>query len=81
MNINYKNQDNNAFTAACSSAAVATCATVTTKAESITEQLDVAPTVIPAGNIVVKIPVVLAETNITIPVEATYYIRPSSYGN
>ena len=47
------------------------CAEVTTLVESITEQITVNPTVItPAGAVVVKIPVVLAETNITIPVEA-----------
>jgi hypothetical protein len=47
------------------------CATVKTQAESITEQIDVIPDVIKAGCVVVKIPVVIAETNITIPVEAT----------
>ncbi|MCB2289730.1 hypothetical protein LGK97_08125 [Clostridium sp. CS001] len=47
------------------------CATVKTQAESITEQVNVTPTVITPGPVVVKIPVVIAETNITIPVEAT----------
>ncbi|MBC8062899.1 MAG: hypothetical protein H7Y18_19895 [Clostridiaceae bacterium] len=47
------------------------CATVDTLIESITEQKDVSPIVIKDGDVVVKIPVVLAETNITIPVEAT----------
>ena len=47
------------------------CATVTTVVESITEQVCVEPKVIKPGHVVVKIPVVLAETNITIPVEAT----------
>ena len=47
------------------------CATVTIQAETITEEIDVTPTVICAGNVVVKLPVVLAETNITIPIEAT----------
>ena len=47
------------------------CATVKTQPESITEQVEVTPDVIKAGWVVVKIPVVLAETNITIPVEAT----------
>ncbi|MCB2289731.1 hypothetical protein LGK97_08130 [Clostridium sp. CS001] len=71
MNINYKsNQDNNAFTAACAIEAQG-CANVATQIQSITEQLDVAPAVIPAGAVVVKVPVVIAETNITIPVEAT----------
>jgi len=75
MNINYEvnqeNQINDAFTAACSTETTATCATVVTQAESITEQIDVCPVVINAGPVVVKLPVVLAETNITIPVEAT----------
>lgn len=76
MNINYKYKDsemgqcNDSQTAACSVERPA-CATVTTQAESITEQMDVTPTVIAAGHVVVKIPVVIAETNITIPVEAT----------
>lgn len=47
------------------------CATVNTVCESITEQISVEPKVIAPGHVVVKIPVVLAETNITIPVEAT----------
>lgn len=47
------------------------CATVTTQPESLTEQSAVTPTVIAPGNVFVKLPVILAETNITIPVEAT----------
>ncbi|MBW9157463.1 hypothetical protein G9F71_005810 [Clostridium sp. FP2] len=47
------------------------CVTVTTQAETITEEIDVIPTVICPGNTVVKLPVVLAETKIIIPVEAT----------
>ncbi|MBU3145694.1 CsxC family protein [Clostridium sp. CF012] len=47
------------------------CATVTTQAETITEEIDVIPAVISAGDVVVKLPVVLAETKIVIPVEAT----------
>jgi hypothetical protein len=47
------------------------CATVTTLPQSLTEQLPVTPTVIAPGPAFVKIPVVLAEVNITIPVEAT----------
>ncbi|HEY8804476.1 MAG TPA: hypothetical protein VIM42_05075 [Clostridium sp.] len=73
MDINSKsNQDqiNDAFTEACCKPCDH-CATVTTQAESITEQIDVVPMVINAGPVVLKIPVVLAETNITIPVEAT----------
>lgn len=46
------------------------CATVATIIESLTEQSNVAPAV-PVGSALVKLPVVLAETNITIPVEAT----------
>ncbi|MBZ9606781.1 hypothetical protein G9F73_002875 [Clostridium estertheticum] len=82
MNINYKsnqenqeNQENqitsnDSYTAACCTPSHP-CATVTTQAESITEQMDVKPIVIKDGPVVVKVPVVLAETNITIPVEAT----------
>jgi hypothetical protein len=52
--------------------AVNSCATVNTQIQSLTEQNDVTPTVIvPAGPVYVKLPVILAETNITIPVEAT----------
>ena len=47
------------------------CATVQTQVESITEQIDVTPATICTGPVVVKLPVVIAETNITIPVEAT----------
>jgi len=47
------------------------CVTVDTQAESITEQVDVTPIVIDDGPVVVKIPVIIAETSITIPVEAT----------
>jgi hypothetical protein len=73
---NKSNQENEIYTAnvsgiAAGSAESDQCAIVTTQDESITEQTAVIPTVITAGNVVVKIPVVLAETNITIPVEAT----------
>jgi hypothetical protein len=47
------------------------CATVTTQVEPLTEQSAVTPSIIPAGPVFVKLPVILAETNITIPVEAT----------
>jgi len=47
------------------------CAVVTTQPQSLTEEIAVTPTVIAAGPVVVKIPVVLAEVNVTIPVEAT----------
>jgi len=47
------------------------CAIVTTQVESLTEQVAVIPAVIAPGPVLVKIPVVLAETNITIPVEST----------
>ena len=60
--------DNSCFT---NNAPNASCATVTTVVESITEQISVEPKAIKPGPVVVKIPVVLAETNITIPVEAT----------
>lgn len=47
------------------------CATVTNTPQSLTEQISVTPTVIAAGPVYVKIPVVIAELNVTIPVEAT----------
>ncbi len=47
------------------------CAEVKTQKQSLTEQVAVAPHVIANGPAVVKIPVVLAEVNVTIPVEAT----------
>ncbi|MBK5240076.1 CsxC family protein [Clostridium sp.] len=65
MDINY-NSDKEI--AACLDPA---CATVATQSVSLTEQVKVTPEVIMGGPVVVKIPVVLAETNITIPVEAT----------
>jgi hypothetical protein len=65
MNINY-NSDKEI--AVCLDPA---CATVATQSVSLTEQNPVTPEVITEGPVVVKIPVVLAETNITIPVEAT----------
>jgi hypothetical protein len=77
MNINYKsNQESHVHTGNDSYTAAgcienSSCATVSTQAESITEQISVTPTVIAPGNVTVKIPVVVAETNITIPVEAT----------
>lgn len=47
------------------------CAHVTTKPVNITEQRDVLPTIItPPRPVYVKLPVILAETSITIPVEA-----------
>lgn len=52
-------------------AAVVRCATVESIPQSLTEQTPVTPSVIAPGPVVVKIPVVLAEVNITIPVEAT----------
>ncbi|MBZ9606782.1 hypothetical protein G9F73_002880 [Clostridium estertheticum] len=65
-----ENQIDDAFTEECYKPSDP-CANVTTQSESITEQIDSSPDVINAGPVVVKIPVVLAETNITIPVEAT----------
>jgi hypothetical protein len=76
MNINYKsNQENlmhtdNSPCAASGPTQNLACANVATQAQSITEQRDVKPCVIMPGPVVVKVPVVLAETNITIPVEA-----------
>ncbi|ADL51716.1 CsxC family protein [Clostridium cellulovorans] len=46
------------------------CAKVSSQFVPLTEDFTVAPAVIPAGPVVLKLPVVLAETNITIPVEA-----------
>ncbi|NSB30263.1 CsxC family protein [Clostridium saccharoperbutylacetonicum] len=46
------------------------CASVKSEVESLTEQIAVTPLVIAPGPVFVKLPVVLAETNITIPVEA-----------
>jgi hypothetical protein len=65
MDINYKSDKE---IAACVDPA---CATVATQSVSLTEQILVQPTVITGGPVVVKIPVVISETNITIPVEAT----------
>jgi len=50
---------------------VTPCAVVKSQPQSLTEQIAVTPAVIAAGPAVVKIPVVLAEVNVTIPVEAT----------
>ncbi len=47
------------------------CATITSKVQSLTKQIPVTPVVIKSGPVFVKIPVVLAEINIAIPVEAT----------
>lgn len=47
------------------------CARVSTQLEPLTEQFNVNPKVIPGGLVVLKLPVVLVETNVTIPVEAT----------
>ncbi|WP_346940685.1 CsxC family protein [uncultured Clostridium sp.] len=47
------------------------CATITSKVQSLTKQIPVTPVAIKSGPVFVKIPVVLAEINITIPVEAT----------
>jgi hypothetical protein len=76
MNINYKSNqenqtytDNNSCTAACAIENQA-CANVATQIQSITEQCSVTPEVIKHGDVIVKVPVVLAETNITIPCEA-----------
>jgi hypothetical protein len=70
---NQINTDNDSFSADIAECYIKrkTCVTVNTQAETITEAIDITPTSICAGNVVVKLPVVLAETNITIPVEAT----------
>ena len=47
------------------------CATVTSQVHPLTKQTPVIPDVIKCGPVFVKIPVVLAEINITIPVEST----------
>ena len=47
------------------------CVTVTSKVQSLTEEISVTPDVIKCGSVFVKVPVVLAEVNVTIPVEAT----------
>lgn len=46
------------------------CASVNSKVQPLTEQTAVIPDTINSGPLVVKIPVVLAEVNVTIPVEA-----------
>lgn len=76
MNINYKsNQENmmNRNNGSCNTVRPGenqSCVNVATQRQSITEQLAVSPVPVSAGPLVIKIPVVLAETNITIPVEA-----------
>jgi hypothetical protein len=47
------------------------CSTVTSITKPLTEEIPVTPDIIPAGPVFVKLPVVLAEANVTIPVEAT----------
>jgi hypothetical protein len=66
-----KENTNSSKSVAYSRESAESCAIVTTQVESLTEQVAVTPTVIAPGPVLVKIPVVLAETNITIPVEAT----------
>lgn len=68
MNDNKINTNENAVESA---ALMNHCAEVKTIQQSLTEQVSVAPSVIAPGPVVVKVPVVIAETNITIPVEAT----------
>jgi hypothetical protein len=68
MNDNKMNTNENVVESA---ALVGHCAEVKTLQQSLTEQASVAPSVIAPGPVVVKVPVVIAETNITIPVEAT----------
>jgi len=47
------------------------CATITSKVQSLTKQIPVTPVVIKPEPVLVNIPIVLAEINITIPVEST----------
>ena len=68
MNYNKINTNDNS---AENAAIIGQCAEVKTLQQSFTEQTSVTPSVIEPGPVVVKIPVVIAETNITIPVEAT----------
>lgn len=63
--------DDNPDSLACTQDANGSCAAVTAKTEGMCDQVYVKPNVIPHGDAFVKIPVILAETNITIPVEAT----------
>jgi hypothetical protein len=67
----YKENTNYGNDSAYSRESAEPCAIVKSQVESLTEQLAVTPIVIAPGPVFVKIPVVLAETNITIPVEAT----------
>jgi hypothetical protein len=52
-------------------AAIDPCATVTTQTKTVADQAHVLPTVMAQRAVYLKLPVLLAETNITIPVEAT----------
>jgi len=63
MNDNKMNMNTNRCPAA-------PCAAVATVPQSLTEEIAVTPVVIAPGPVVVKVPVVLAEVNVTIPVEA-----------
>ena len=47
------------------------CSTVTSEVQPLTNHTAVTPDTIKCGPVVVKLPVVLAEVNVTIPVEAT----------
>jgi len=68
--LNIGNTDSNGSLSVCCTGDH-TCAHVTTKPVNITEQRDVLPTIItPPRPVYVKLPVILAETSITIPVEA-----------
>lgn len=54
------------------------CACVTAKTEVMAEQVCVAPTLISEGDVYVKLPVILAKSNVTIPIEATITLdRPA----
>ncbi|PRR78881.1 hypothetical protein CLLI_12200 [Clostridium liquoris] len=68
---NFMNNNDFEDSACCISPEHNICSSVTTSNEPLTEQICVPPAVISAGPVFVKIPVVLAESNITIPVHAT----------
>ncbi|VYT96505.1 hypothetical protein [Clostridium tertium] len=64
--MNENNKDTNDFKVVAEH-----CATVDSEVQSLTQQTPVIPDVIKCGHVFVKVPVVLAELNVTIPVEAT----------
>ena len=74
--LNQENTSASEYVAACYEGAdpcssANPCATVHTQVKPRADQAHVLPTVIGVGPVFLKLPVLLAETNITIPVEAT----------